>query len=141
MKPRVFIDTNVFIFGFERKKSISRKVINLLNDGQIDAVISERIIKELLKYFKKFYNRKLANDFRNYVIQSCEVVFAEELEDEIKHYKGKIKDKDLEQISAVKYMGLKYLISLDRDFIGFDEYTTPKEFIKIMGLKSHKTEY
>ncbi len=141
MKPRIFIDTNVFIFAFEFKKSNSRKVIDLLNNGRIEAVISERVIKELVNYVKKYYNRKLANDFRNYLIQSNEILFPDELEDEMKKYKGKIKDKDLEQIGAVKYLGLKYLISFDRDFKEFEEYTTPKQFIKIMGLRTYKTEY
>lgn len=59
----------------------------------------------------------------------------------MKEYKGKIKDKDLEQISAVKYLGLKYLVSLDRDFKEFEEYTSPQQFINLMGLRTYKTGY
>ena len=141
MKPRVFIDTNVFIFAFEFEKSNSRKIIDLLNTGMLEAVISERVVKEVITYFKKKYNRTLANDFRNYLLQSCEIIFPEDLVSEMKEYRGKIKDKDLEQIAAVKYLGLKYLVSLDRDFVDFEEYTTPKQFVKIMGLRFKKTDY
>ena len=141
MKPRVFIDTNVFIFAFEFEKSNSRKIIDLLNTGMVEAVISERVVKEVITYFKKKYNRTLANDFRNYLLQSCEIIFPEDLVSEMKEYRGKIKDKDLEQIAAVKYLGLKYLVSLDRDFVDFEEYTTPKQFVKIMGLRFKKTDY
>ena len=73
MKPRVFLDTNVFIFAFEFEKSNSRKIIELLNTGRVDAVISERVVKEVIRYFKKHHNRALANDFRNYLLQSCEI--------------------------------------------------------------------
>lgn len=141
MKPRVFIDTNVFIFAFEFEKSNSRKIIGLLNAGKLEAVISERVVKEVIRYFKKHYNRTLANDFRNYLLQSCKIIFPEDLEREIKAYRGKIKDKDLEQIAAVKYLGLKYLVSFDRDFTDFEEYTTPKQFVKMMGLRFKKIDY
>ena len=141
MKPRIFIDTNVFIFAFEFEKSNSRKIIDLLNAGMLEAVISERVVKEVIRYFKKHYNRTLANDFRNYLLQSCEIIFPEDLEREMKEYRGKIKEKDLEQLATAKYLGLKYLISFDRDFKDFEEYTTPKQFIKMMGLRTKKTDY
>ena len=141
MKPRIFIDTNIFIFAFEFEKSNSRKIIDLLNADMLAAVISERVVKEVIRYFKKHYNRTLANDFRNYLLQSCNIIFPEDLEGEIKAYRGKIKEKDLKQLATVKYLGLKYLVSLDRDFTDFEEYTTPKQFIKIMGLRFRKTDY
>jgi len=47
MKLRIFLDTNVFIYAFEFPKSNSRKIIELLNKGKIEAVISERVIKEV----------------------------------------------------------------------------------------------
>lgn len=47
MKFRVFLDTNVFIYAFEFPESNSNKVIDLLNKGQIEAVISERVLKEV----------------------------------------------------------------------------------------------
>ncbi|UCF07372.1 MAG: PIN domain-containing protein [Thermoplasmata archaeon] len=141
MRPRVFIDTNVFIFAFEFPKSNSRKIIDMLNAGLIEPVVSERVVKEIITYFKRHYKRALANDFRNYLLQSCEVVFPEDLKREMKEYKEKIKEKDLEQIAVVKYLGLRYLVSFDRDFTDFEEYTTPKQFLKIMGLRTKKTDY
>jgi hypothetical protein len=49
-------------------------------------------------------------------------------------YRGQIKEKDLEQIAVAKMLGLKYLVSYDRDFEAFEEYKTPKEFIKTLNL-------
>jgi hypothetical protein len=56
-------------------------------------------------------------------------------------YKGLIKDKDLEQLATAKKLGIKFLLSYDRDFENFDEYITPKKFIKEMGIKSASTDY
>lgn len=67
MKLRVFIDTNVFIYAFEVPESNSHKIIDLLNNGYIESVISERVLKEVHLYFKKFYGKDLAVAFRDYL--------------------------------------------------------------------------
>ncbi|MBU4190545.1 MAG: PIN domain-containing protein [Candidatus Thermoplasmatota archaeon] len=141
MKHRVFLDTNVFIYAFEFSESNSRKIIGLLNTGSIEGIISERVLEEITHYFKKFYNKKLANMVRYYVLQSCQLVFKEEVKQEMRKLKKKIKEKDLEQIAVVKKFGLKYIISYDKDFAGFKEYLTPKKFIVNYGLKPSKTEF
>jgi predicted nucleic acid-binding protein len=56
--------------------------------------------------------------------------------EEMDRYRGRIKEKDLEQIAVAKRLGLKYLVSYDRDFEAFEEYKTPKEFIKALNLQS-----
>ena len=61
--------------------------------------------------------------------------------DEMNKYKGKIKEKDLEQIAVTKELNIKYLIALDRDFNDFEEYITPRKFIKSMNLKEANIEY
>ena len=49
-------------------------------------------------------------------------------------WKGKIKEKDLEQLAVVKAFRLEYLVALDRDFQPFPEYCTPKKFLKKQGI-------
>jgi len=56
-------------------------------------------------------------------------------------YRGQIKDKDLEQIAVAKMLGLKYLVSYDRDFETFEEYKTPKEFIKALNLEPTEDDF
>jgi len=56
-------------------------------------------------------------------------------------YKKLIKAKDLEQVATVKKLGIKYLLSYDRDFEPFEEYITPKEFIKELGVKPASSVY
>lgn len=57
MRLRAFLDTNILIYAYEFSDSNSRKIIDLLNKGQIEAIISERVLKEVVAYFKKFYDK------------------------------------------------------------------------------------
>ncbi len=141
MKRRIFLDTNVFIYAFEFPECNSSKIINLLNTGQIEAVISEQVLKEVQAYFKKYYSKDLAAIFRDYLLRTCTVVFSVDVKREMARYKKVIKSKDLEQLAVVKKLGIKFLVSYDRDFEAFEEYITPKEFIKEMGIKAELSNY
>lgn len=141
MRPRVFLDTNIFVFAFEFHESNSNKVIGLLNKGQIEAITSEQVLKEVQAYFKRFYDKDLASFFRDYILRTCTVMFSSDVKRESLQYKGQIKDKDIEQLATVKKLGIKFLLSYDRDFENFDEYITPKKFIKEMGIKSVASDY
>lgn len=141
MKIRVFLDTNIFIYAFEFPQSNSKKIIELLNQAEIEAIISERVINEVQNYFKKYYTKDLAGAFRNYLLLSCVVIPSSQVWEEMTQYKDKIKEKDLEQLAVVKKLGLKYLVSYDKDFDPFDEYKTPKEFIKELNLEILDSEF
>ena len=142
MKIRVFLDTNVFIYSFEFSQSNSAKIIELLNDNQIEAIISEQVLKEVTRYFEKYYSFELAKKFRRYLLNSCTIIMGTKVLKFMRTFKDKIKEKDLEQISVVRKFGIKYLISYDRDFEFFSEYFTPKEFLISIGVKpSIKDEF
>lgn len=141
MKLRVFLDTNIFIYAYEFHESNSNKIIDLLNKGQIEAVISERILKEVMTYFKKFYDKDLAATFRDYLLRTCAIIFPSDLKKEMKLYRNQIKNKDLEQLAAVRKLGIKYLVAYDRDFEKFEEYIIPKAFIKQLSLKPSPLDY
>lgn len=141
MKLRVFLDTNIFIYAYEFHESNSNKIIDLLNKGQIEAVISERVLKEVMTYFKKFYDKDLAATFRDYLLRTCSIVFSGDIRNEMRLYKNQIKDKDLEQLASVKKLGIKFLVAYDRDFEKFEEYIIPKAFIKQLSLKPSPSDY
>jgi len=141
MKLRAFLDTNTFIYAFEFPKSNSRKVIDLLNEAVFEAVISEQVIKEVVDYFRRYYSRELAYLFRRYLSGACSIILSEDLKNDIESYKDKINIKDIEQVVATKKLGLKYLVSFDRDFEEFEEYTIPKKFAEVLGLESVNSEY
>lgn len=141
MKLRVFIDTNVFIYAFEFPESNSHKIIDLLNNGSIEAVISELVLREVQAYFKKFYGKDLAAAFRDYLLRTCTVIFPDDLKKEMRQYRNQIKDKDLEQLATVKKLGIKFLVAYDRDFEGFEEYIIPKAFIEYIKMKAVSSDY
>lgn len=141
MKHRVFIDTNVFIYAFEFPDSNSNTIVEQLNDEEIEAVISERVVKEVYRYFRKYHDKTLADTFRKYLYEACRVILAKDVKGAMKKYRGQIKEKDLEQLAVVREYGIKYLISLDRDFEGQEEYRTPKEFVGLMYGKGEKSEF
>ncbi|MEK6915703.1 MAG: PIN domain-containing protein [Nanoarchaeota archaeon] len=140
MKLRVFLDTNVFIYSFEFPESNSAKIIDMLNDYKIEAVISEMVLKEVIFYFERKHSKELAKKFRKYLLDNCSLVFKEEVVEQIKELKGKIKDKDIEQLASAQKYGLK-LISYDRDFNDFEEYMTPKRFLGSLNLKFEDSEF
>ena len=141
MKFKVFLDSTVFIYSFERPNSNSRKIMGLLNENTIIAVTSTRVIKEVTKYFENYYDLELARKFRKYIINSSIVIPENLVKDFMLKLKGKIKEKDLEQLAVVRKFHIKYLVAYDRDFKNIEEYKTPKEFIKIFGLKAAESEF
>src|SRR3990170_8666424 len=141
MKYRIFLDTNVFIYAFEFPESNSNKIIDLLNQGLLEVVISERVLKEVQTYFKKFYNKDLAGSYRDYLLRTCTVVFSVDVKEEMVKHRKLIKDKDLEQLAVVKKFGIKFLVAYDRDFEEIEEYITPQAFIKEMGIKTAASYY
>ncbi len=141
MRFSIFIDTNVFIFSFEHPASNSRRIIDHLNEGKIEAIICDKVVKEVTRYFERHHTTDLARLFRRYLVGSCIIVPREEVDNEMDKLRGRIKEKDLEQISVVRKYGLKYMVSYDRDFEGFEEYVTPKKFVEILGLMPYDSEY
>src|SRR4030066_2199831 len=111
MRYRVFLDTNVFIYAFEFSESNSNKIICLLNEGLIEVIISERVLKEVQAYFKKFYDKDLAGFYRDYLLRTCTVVFSADVKKEMVKHRKLIKDKDLEQLAVVKKVGIKLLVA------------------------------
>ncbi len=72
---------------------------------------------------------------------SCKIVFKHQLIAHFPKYANLINDKDLEQLVAVRELGIKYLVSYDKHFQGCKEYKTPKQFVTILGLEVYPTDY
>lgn len=77
----------------------------------------------------------------DYLLRTCTVVLSADVKKEMTKYKKLIKDKDLEQLATVKKFGIKFLVAYDRDFENFEEYITPKSFVKEIGIKSASSDY
>jgi predicted nucleic acid-binding protein len=141
IKVRALLDTNVFIYAYEIPESNSNLIIDVLNRGLFEAVITESTFKEIYRYFRKYYSKKLADAFRIYLFTACKLIFSYQLEEHSAKYVTLVNEKDLEQVVAVREFGIKYLVSYDRHFEGLDEYRTPKQFAELLGLRAHMVNY
>lgn len=137
----VFLDSSVFIWAYNRPNSNSAKILELMNEGKIRVIISEKVLQELRKYFIKFYSKDIWSKMLYHLISSAIVIPKEEIIDEIIKLKNKINDKDIEHIATVRHLGIKCLIAFDSHFKIFDEYITPKQFIQKLNLGTYETEY
>jgi predicted nucleic acid-binding protein len=140
IKLRALLDTNIFIYAFETPKSNSSLIINALNQNQFEAIITESTFKEVYQYFKKHYSKKLADQFRIYLFTTCKIVFKHQLNQHATKYVNQINRKDLEQLTATRELGIKYLVSYDKHFQDIKEYKTPKQFAKILGIQTYPTD-
>lgn len=141
MRIKAFIDTNIFIYGFEFKNSNSLLILEMINENKIEAFTNLHVIGEVKKYFEENYSKNDAYNFTKHILETCAIIFEEDFSSELKDFRGKIKEKDLPQLAATKAFGLKYLVSFDRDFDPFEEYFTPKKFVNELGLKPKVTDY
>lgn len=140
MAKRAVLDTNVFMYGFEFQSSNSAKIIGMINNGVLEAVITQQVLDEVVRYFRNFHDKKLADEFRHYLLEVCTIIPEAELAKEMEGIRGEIKEKDLQQIAAARHLQLK-IVSYDRDFEGFEEYITPHDFIKNLGKKTSGTKF
>ena len=81
-------------------------ILKELSGGTIHAVISERVFKESIEYFRRNYAKKTADKFRLFVLSSSAVVNEESVREEMNRLRGKIKPKDLENLAVVRALGL-----------------------------------
>jgi len=138
---RVFIDTNVFIYAFEYPNSNSAVILGLLNRGEIEAVVSERVVHEVVRYFERHHSIALARLFRRYLHEVCVIVSRQNVLDAMEAYRRSINEKDLEQLAVTKKLRIPHLISYDRDFLGVNEYITPRAFALLMKRRAAETEF
>jgi predicted nucleic acid-binding protein len=138
---RALLDTNVFIYAFETPKSNSSLIIDALNYGVFEAVVTESVFKEVYRYFRKYYLKKVADDFRVYIFTACGVIFSGQLTEYSAKYVRLINKEDLELLVAAKEFGFKYLVSCDKHFEGVEEHRTPRQFATLLELKACSTDY
>lgn len=141
MNRIVFIDTSVFLIAYNVSRTNSELIENLIDEGVIIAVISERVLEELQENLKKYHTEKIAYKILKHLSTTCDIIYRDEIKTEIKLWKGKIKEKDLEHLATAKHLGLKHLVAYDRDFESFEEYRTPKQFVTELGLKPYDSDY
>jgi hypothetical protein len=121
----------------------SRLIIFLAQLGEFQAFTSELVVEEVERFFKLEVRREAGYLARRFVESLTQVVPREEIIKETRRLKGKIKDRDLENLALVRHLHLSHLVSFDDDYARarVDEYTTPRAFVRLFELEPFKSEY
>ncbi len=138
---KLFVDSSVIIYGLEVWNSNSARILDLIFEGKLEAIISEKVMDEVRNYFRRRKGGDYAFLVTTLLLRNFSIVYRHDIKGEMERWKEKINRKDLEHIATVKMLKLKYLIAYDRDFEGFREYLTPKQFLRKIGYKVKSTEY
>ena len=143
MKLRAYLDTNVFVYGLLEDCN-SSIILSTAEAGDLEVVVSELVVEEVQTVFKRLAGREAGFYAMRYVeTLAAKIVKREEMKSEIMENRGKIKDKDVENVAAVKHENLEFLVAYDRDYECVPEYITPKDFIERLGIgiREYDTEY
>lgn len=129
MPSKAFFDSNVFIFGFERPRSNSRRILDLLVGGDLHGVVTDRVVREVLGYMRRYYGKDSAGKFRDLILLTCDLLLEEDLpiNSELTALVGA---KDAGALAAVRSSGLSPLVSTDSDFEKVPEHRTPREYLQ-----------
>ncbi len=134
MRNKAFLDSNVFIFGFELPRSNSRRILELLASGEIRGVVTDRIVREVTGYFRREHGKDQAVRGRDFILITCEPVLEADLT--IPHAIATLVGrKDAGALAATRGLGLSRLVSLDRDFVEVPECRTPREYLSEIGQR------
>ena len=140
---RAYLDSMVFIFG-RLEECNSKLVLFLALLGEFEVIVSELVVEEVERFFRENFSREAGYLAKRFVeTLSVKIVRRSEIRKEMDEFRGLIKDKDLENVAAVKHEKIKYLVAYDNDYVeaGVKEYITPKNFVKLFGLKPYDVEY
>ncbi|MDH5793761.1 MAG: PIN domain-containing protein [Candidatus Bathyarchaeota archaeon] len=147
-KLKVYLDTNVFIFGVERPESNSRIILDLVEEGKIVPVVSYSTLEELREYFSRRYNRETAINEIYYLISlpNLEIITRDKVKQEIKNYKGVVPDKDLPHLVSAIIAQADYLVSYNRHFIeskakNYIKTVKQADVLKLLGIEPQTTGY
>jgi len=147
-KLKVYLDTNVFIFGVERPESNSRIILDLAEEGKIIPVVSYSVLEELREYFSRRYDRETAVNEIYYLISlpNLEIITRDKVKQEINKYKGVVPDKDLPHPVSAIIAQSDYLVSYNRHFIeskakNYIKTIKQADFLKLLGIQPQTTDY
>ena len=135
-KPKVVIDTNVFVSGLTFKGK-PREVLDLVWRGDIEAFISSFILRELEQTLKKDFGWE-----RDQIKHTIEIINSKTILVQPKNKISIIEEKDDDNriLECAIEGGVQYLISGDRKhLLPLIEYQgtkilSPAEFLKLLFL-------
>jgi predicted nucleic acid-binding protein len=134
MPSKAFLDSNVFTFAFERRRSNSHRIVAQLVSGELRGVVTDRVVREVMRYFRRYYDKDLASKQRDLILLTCDLVLEQELEIG-RAVVQLVGAKDAGALAAVRELGVSRLVSTDSDFSRAPEHRTPREFLREQGTE------
>jgi len=147
-KLRVYLDSNVFIFGKERQESNSRLILELVEEGKIIPVVSYLTLEELREYFSRRYDRETAMNEVYYLISlpNLEIISKDKVKQQINKYGGVVPDKDLPHLISAIIAEVDYFVTYNRHFATskakeYIKVISQADFLQLFGIKPQPTGY
>jgi len=137
---KIFIDTSTFIWAYNYPNSNSAKIILMANDRKIDGITGESVLAELKRYYTTYHDARTWFEVEALITVKYRIILRKEIKFEISSLAGRINQKDLEQIAGAKYLKIP-LVAFDRDFENFQEYLTPKQLLKKLGVIANSNSF
>jgi len=147
--PKVFLDTNIFLFAYQSSLTNSYIVLENIDGNNIKPVISYRVLEEVQFRSKKLFGKELSGLIRLNILTLPELIVIREQEIKmlIGKFERKVTDKsDLPHICAYIAVECDFFITNNRrlsvqeikDDVNF---ISPKAFVEIvLRTKSIETE-
>ncbi|WP_276619844.1 putative toxin-antitoxin system toxin component, PIN family [Syntrophomonas wolfei] len=135
MNPiKVFLDSSVIIAGLASAKGGSREILNLAELGFLIPVISEEIVREVVRNIERKLPACLAHYYQLFRI--LPFIMAEPSEDSLAQAKELINPHDALILASALSSRADWLISLDKHFLVlnnkelFMKIGTPEDFLE-----------
>ncbi len=135
MLTRAFLDSNVFLFGFELPGSNSHRILEMLAAGRIRGVVTDRVVREVLGYLRRHYGKDVAGKFRDFMLLTCDLVLEADVRIRREHVE-RVGAKDAGALAVVRELAIARLVSTDSDFAEIPERRTPRAFLREIGERS-----
>lgn len=145
---RVYLDTNVYVFGRALGKSNSKVILDLVKTGVVTVIVSDVLVSEVREVFARLYGRDAGKYARFYVesFSRGRKISALEIAGERRKYASFVKKEDLDHLTAAKIGEVNYFVTTDRDFResgakSVVKILTPKEFVELVGIEPYDTPH
>ena len=140
-KNKLYVDSSAIIIGIEKRESNSALLLELIAAKRLQPYTSEKTLREVNSYFSAHGTEREAYFVQQLVRREFTIVPLEKIMPQIRKWRGRIKEKDLEHLATAKALRLPFIVAFERDFRTFKEYRTPKQFLQGLVIKHLETEY
>jgi len=105
-----------------------------------DAYVSDLVLVELSRYFRRVHGRQVAWDQRAFVMAACKVIEQGAYEKHLSAAMKEARKEDAAHLAAAKALSIPHLVSSDSDFEGVKEWIRPADFLRLLGMKPNRSE-